>query len=78
MARPAAQLKCLYANAHSLEYKQEELEATVLLENHNIVAITETWWDESMTGVSLLMSLKGQERKEGRGCCYLYQERNRM
>ena len=27
--------------------KQEEMEATVLLENHNIVAITETWWDDS-------------------------------
>ncbi|PKU46943.1 glycerol kinase [Limosa lapponica baueri] len=27
--------------------KQEELEATVLLERYDIVAITETWWDES-------------------------------
>ena len=27
--------------------KQEELEATVLLENHDVVAIAETWWDDS-------------------------------
>ncbi|PKU36968.1 hypothetical protein llap_12730 [Limosa lapponica baueri] len=27
--------------------KQEELEATVLLESYDTVAITETWWDES-------------------------------
>ncbi|GAB0190587.1 mitochondrial enolase superfamily member 1 [Grus japonensis] len=27
--------------------KQEELEATVLLESYDLVAITETWWDES-------------------------------
>lgn len=44
--RPAAQLKCLYTNEHSLENKQEELEAIVLLENHDLVAVTETWWDD--------------------------------
>ncbi|PKU41126.1 hypothetical protein llap_8577 [Limosa lapponica baueri] len=27
--------------------KQEELEATVLLESYDTVAIAETWWDES-------------------------------
>ncbi|PKU33327.1 rna-directed dna polymerase from mobile element jockey- hypothetical protein [Limosa lapponica baueri] len=27
--------------------KQEELDATMLLESYDIVAITETWWDES-------------------------------
>ena len=27
--------------------KQEELEAIVLLENYDLIAITETWWDES-------------------------------
>ncbi|PKU31387.1 mitochondrial fission process protein 1 [Limosa lapponica baueri] len=27
--------------------KQEELEATVLLESYDLVAITETWWDKS-------------------------------
>ncbi|PKU44302.1 rna-directed dna polymerase from mobile element jockey-like [Limosa lapponica baueri] len=34
-------------NARSDGNKQEELEATVLLESYDIVAITETWWDES-------------------------------
>lgn len=27
--------------------KQEELEVTMLLESHNLVAINETWWDRS-------------------------------
>jgi len=47
VTRPAAQLKCLYTNACSLGIKQEELEATVLLENQNIVVITKIWWDDS-------------------------------
>ncbi|PKU38486.1 nipped-b-like protein [Limosa lapponica baueri] len=46
VAQPTAQLKCLYTNAHSMGNKQEELEATMLLESYDIVAITETWWDE--------------------------------
>ncbi|KAK4807116.1 hypothetical protein QYF61_018457, partial [Mycteria americana] len=47
VTRPTAQLKCLYTNACSMGNKQEELEATMLLESYNLVAITETWWDES-------------------------------
>jgi len=47
MTRSAAQLKCLYTNTRSLGNKQEELEATVLLENHDIVAVTKTQWDDS-------------------------------
>ncbi|KAK4823433.1 hypothetical protein QYF61_002119 [Mycteria americana] len=42
-----AQLKCLYTNARSMGNKQEELEAIVHQENYDIVAITETWWDDS-------------------------------
>ncbi|KAK4818853.1 hypothetical protein QYF61_020072 [Mycteria americana] len=41
-----AQLKCLYTNACSMGNKQEELEAIVHQENCDIVAITETWWDD--------------------------------
>ncbi|PKU42649.1 nipped-b-like protein [Limosa lapponica baueri] len=40
-------LKCLYTNARSMGNKQEELEAILLQESYDIVAITETWWDES-------------------------------
>lgn len=47
VARPTAQLKCLYTNSHSLRNKQGALEATVLLENHNVVAVTEARWDDS-------------------------------
>ncbi|PKU41567.1 hypothetical protein llap_8142 [Limosa lapponica baueri] len=47
VAQPTSQLKCLYTNACSMRNKQEEVEATVLLENYDIMAINETWWDES-------------------------------
>ena len=47
VTRLTAQLKCLYTNAHSMGNKQEELEATMLLESYELVAITETSWDKS-------------------------------
>ena len=40
-------MKCLCTNVQSLGNKQGELEASVVLENHNIAAVTKTWWDES-------------------------------
>ncbi|KAM9590845.1 uncharacterized protein ACIBXB_005894 [Morphnus guianensis] len=40
-----AQLKCIYTNTHSMGNKQEE--AIVQLENYDVIAITETWWDDS-------------------------------
>ncbi|GAB0189218.1 hypothetical protein GRJ2_001387100 [Grus japonensis] len=46
MEGSAAQLKCIYTNACSMGNKQEELEAIMQLENYNILAITETWWDD--------------------------------
>ncbi|GAB0202541.1 hypothetical protein GRJ2_002719700 [Grus japonensis] len=42
-----AQLKCIYTNAHSMGNKQEELEAIVQQDSYDLVAITETWWDDS-------------------------------
>ncbi|GAB0179537.1 T-cell activation Rho GTPase-activating protein-like [Grus japonensis] len=42
-----AKLKCIYTNTCSMGKKQQELEAIVQLENYDIVAITETWWDDS-------------------------------
>ncbi|KAK4831611.1 hypothetical protein QYF61_018371 [Mycteria americana] len=45
--RTTAQLKCLYTNARSMGNKQEELEAIVHQENYDMVAIMETWWDDS-------------------------------
>jgi len=44
---PTAQMKCLYTNARSMGNKQEELEATMLLESYNLITLTESWWDES-------------------------------
>ena len=45
--RGKAQLKCLYTNARSLSNKQDELETVMHLESYDLVAITETWWDDS-------------------------------
>jgi len=44
--RLTAQLKCIYTNAHSMG-KQEVLEAIVQQDSYDMVAITETWWDDS-------------------------------
>ncbi|XP_040404947.1 uncharacterized protein LOC121065888 isoform X2 [Cygnus olor] len=46
-AQKVAQLRCIYINACSMGSKQEELEAIVLVGNYDVVAITETWWDDS-------------------------------
>ncbi|KAJ7413330.1 hypothetical protein WISP_91339 [Willisornis vidua] len=43
----AAHLKCMYTNACSMGNKQKELEAIVQQESFDVVAITETWWDDS-------------------------------
>jgi len=40
-------LKCLYTNACSMGNKQEEMETVVQLENYDIIAIRERWWDKS-------------------------------
>ena len=67
VTRLAAPLKCLYNNAHSLGNKQEELEATVLLENHNTVASLKPGEMIPTTGVWLLMATSCSEGtgKEG-------------
>jgi len=39
---PTAQTKCLYTNTHSMGNKQEDLEATALLESYDLIALTET------------------------------------
>ncbi|PKU29350.1 mitochondrial fission process protein 1 [Limosa lapponica baueri] len=44
--KSGAQLKCLYTNAGSMGNKQDELEAIVQQDSYNVVAITETWWDD--------------------------------
>lgn len=37
-------LNCLYSNTHSTGYKQEELEAFVLLLGYDLTGITDMWW----------------------------------
>ena len=62
-------MKCLYTNAHSMGNKQEELEAIVLLESYDLIAITETWWDESHDWNVALdgYGLFRRDRRERRG-----------
>ena len=42
-----AYLKCLYANAHSVRNKQDELEALVSFQSYDIIGTSETWWNVS-------------------------------
>jgi len=46
VTHPAAQMKCLSTNTCSMGNRGEELEATVLLESYDLIALTETWWDK--------------------------------
>lgn len=59
--RQDAQLKCLYTSVHSLGNKEKELEATMLLANHNIVVIPETGGMILMTEVWLSMTTSCSE-----------------
>ena len=45
--RPIAKLKCLYTNSRSMGNKQDELETMAQLRKYDLIAIIETWWDES-------------------------------
>ena len=45
--RPIAKLKRLYTNARSKGNKQEELETVAQFRKYDLIAIMETWWDES-------------------------------
>ena len=65
MTRPAAQLKYVYTNAHSLVNKQEKLEPTVLLKNNDIVAVSEIWQDDSHDSFKLL--IRDRQGRRGLG-----------
>lgn len=71
------QLRCLYTNACSVGNRQKQLEVTTLLENCDLVAITEIWWDKSHN-LSLLINGYGlsEEKREEEGWrgCSLNQE----
>jgi len=46
-ACPSSSMKCLYTNACSMGNKHEEIEICVRSQGHDLIAITETWWDSS-------------------------------
>ncbi|KAK4812452.1 hypothetical protein QYF61_024853 [Mycteria americana] len=73
-----AQLKCLYTNARSTGNKQEELEAIVHQENYDMVAITETWWDDSHNWSAVMGGYKlfrrGRRGRRGGGVALYVRE----
>jgi len=46
-ANSVTSLKCLYTNTHSMGDKQEVLEICMQSQGHDLIAVTETWWDSS-------------------------------
>ncbi|PKU37652.1 rna-directed dna polymerase from mobile element jockey-like [Limosa lapponica baueri] len=69
--KSGAQLKCIYTNARSMGNKQDELEAIVQKDTYDVVAITETWWDDghnwnaAMDGYKLFRRDRQGRRGEG-------------
>jgi len=64
---PIAQTKCLYTSAHSMGNKEKELVATAQMENYDLIAIKETWWDESRDWRAMIDSYKPFRRdRQGR------------
>lgn len=60
-----AQLKCLFASTCN---KQEELEATVQLENYDLIGVTETWLDKAHDWSAAVSGYKLFRRdRQGRG-----------
>ena len=82
--RPTAKLKCLYTNAHSMGNKRDKLEATVLLESYDLIAITETWcneshdWSAATDGYRLFRRDRQGRRGGGWRACPLHQEMDRV
>ncbi|RMC18016.1 hypothetical protein DUI87_04892 [Hirundo rustica rustica] len=67
--KSVAQLRCMYTNAHNMGNKEEELEAMVQQHSYDVVAITETWWDESHSWSTALDGYKlfRRDRRGRRG-----------
>jgi len=68
---PIAELKCLYASAHSMGNKQEELETVVQLGKYDLIDITGTWWDESHDWNTLIKDYRLFRRDRGGGVAEL-------
>lgn len=64
VVRPTVQLKCIYTNTHSVGNKKEQLEATVWKTSYDLIAITETWcddsqnWSAAMEQLSIVLQVK--------------------
>ena len=80
VAGTIAPLKCIYTNACSMGNKQEELEAILQQENYDIVAITETWWDDLHNCSTAMDSYKpfrrGRQGRRGYGVALYVRELN--
>jgi len=47
MKSESLKLECLYANAHSMGNKQEELEMCTRLQDYDLIGSMEMWWHGS-------------------------------
>ena len=74
VTRLIVQLKCLCTDACNVGNKQEELVSMVQLENYDLIAITETWWEESHnrnTAAEGYKLFRREAGREGWRCCHL-------
>ncbi|RMC00385.1 hypothetical protein DUI87_22993 [Hirundo rustica rustica] len=62
----------MYYNAHSMDYKQEELEAMVQQQSYDVVTITETRcsWSTALNGYKLFRKDR-KGRRDGVGALYI-------
>ena len=66
--RPIAKLTCLYTREHSKQNKQKKLETVAQLGKYDLIAITETRWDESHNWNTLIEDYRLFRRaRQGRG-----------
>ncbi|KAJ7400790.1 hypothetical protein BTVI_102023 [Pitangus sulphuratus] len=59
--KSAAQLECMYTNAHSMDKKQQELEAIVQQESNDVVTIMDCGGRTCLTGVLQWMATSSSE-----------------
>ena len=62
-----AHLRCFYTSAHSMGYKQEEIEDLIQFLNHNIIGISETWWEKFCDRCGYRFFSKNVQGRQGGG-----------
>lgn len=77
VTQPIAILKCFYTKAHSTGNKRNQTETMLQLKNYDLIALTETQWDESHNWNTMIEGYKFFRRIGKVGvdfCCGLIQQ----